>query len=79
MVQVRIALPALIFIVTAFSSLDAAVLFEGDIILTPEQEMLAKGRVPRTGLLDEKFRWPKNSARQVIVPYTFETASGYSE
>jgi hypothetical protein len=57
--------------------------FQGDIVLTPEQEELINGegnhKGSRTGLSRTQFRWPKNSAGQVIVPYTFQASSGFSK
>lgn len=55
--------------------------FQGDIILTPEQEDIINGntRGARTGLLNTRSRWPKNSSGYVIVPYTFQSASGFSK
>lgn len=37
--------------------------FEGDILLTSEQEEMIEG-VKRTGLIDTNYRWPDN-----VVPY----------
>lgn len=41
--------------------------FEGDIILTPEQEQQLFG-YGRTGLIDLRYRWPGNS-----VPYSLSS------
>lgn len=39
--------------------------FEGDIVITPEElDELLSGRGGRTGLINERYRWPDN-----IVPY----------
>lgn len=52
--------------------------FEGDMILSDEQlRNLDFG--PRNGLVHKKFRWPKNSKGEVIVPYNFSNANDYSE
>jgi hypothetical protein len=55
--------------------------FQGDIVLTPEQKALVSGttRGSRTGLLDKKYRWPKNSFGKVILPYTFQSSAGFSK
>jgi hypothetical protein len=53
-------------------------LFQGDIILSPEQEELVFADPSvndihsRTGRLDEKYRWPKNKFGQVIMPYVIQ-------
>jgi hypothetical protein len=53
--------------------------FQGDIILTPEQEEQfdKNSKSSRTGLRNARYRWPKNSAGQVVVPYTIQGSSGY--
>lgn len=51
-------------------------LFQGDILLTPEQE--EPQRSGRLGLKNEAYRWPKNSQGRVIVPYTIQASAGYS-
>lgn len=52
--------------------------FEGDMIMSDEQlQNLDFG--PRNGLVHKKFRWPKNSKGEVIVPYNFTNADDYSE
>jgi hypothetical protein len=57
--------------------------FQGDIFLTPEQEELINqvesSKFTRTGLVDEYYRWPKNSEGEVVVPYMFQTSSGFSK
>lgn len=55
--------------------------FQGDIDLTPEQEAIINGtaRGGRTGLLNTKYRWPKNSAGYVMVPYAFQPFSQFSK
>jgi hypothetical protein len=55
--------------------------FQGDIVLSPEQEQILNGnsKGSRTGLLNKSNKWPKNSAGQVVVPYTFQAASGFSK
>lgn len=35
--------------------------FEGDMVLTLEQEAMALGREERTGLIDTNYRWPENT------------------
>jgi hypothetical protein len=65
------------------SALEFGDKFQGDIVLTPEQEELINeaenSKTSRTGLLSARYRWPKNSAGQVIVPYTFQASSGFSK
>lgn len=49
--------------------------FQGDMILTEEQrqEMFDTSIVEsRTGLLADKYRWPKNSNGKPIVPYVID-------
>lgn len=53
--------------------------FQGDIVLTSNQEEFFNGKVPKTGLLSLAKRWPKNSLGQVVVPYTFNAAAGFSK
>lgn len=47
--------------------------FQGDIVLTPEQENEANhvGRVGRTGTVNTNVRWPKINGR-VTVPYVID-------
>lgn len=63
------------------SSLEYGDKFQGDIVLTPSQEEMfnGTGKGSRTGLLDTRYRWPKNTAGQVIVPYTFLSSAGFSK
>ncbi|CRK92007.1 CLUMA_CG005587, isoform A [Clunio marinus] len=54
---------------------------QGDLVVTNEQfnEMYNPSmRSGRTGLLSTNYRWPKNSAGQVEVPYTFRSSSGFT-
>jgi hypothetical protein len=55
--------------------------FQGDIVLTEDQEDFFKGnstsKGSRTGLIDTRYRWLKNRLGQVIVPYTLD--GSYSE
>lgn len=54
--------------------------YQGDIQLSPEQEILLKSKdnlTARTGLLFEDQRWEKNGDGHVIMPYTIEKS--YSE
>jgi hypothetical protein len=47
--------------------------FQGDIELSPEQEEIfmanSSSKGSRTGIVDTRYRWPKNTQGQVIVPY----------
>lgn len=47
--------------------------FQGDIVLTPEQESEGTlvGRNGRTGTVNTRVRWPKVNGR-VIVPYVID-------
>jgi hypothetical protein len=53
--------------------------FQGDIVLTPSQEIMLSRKIPKTGLLSLTSRWPKNNAGQVIVPYAFNFTAGFSK
>lgn len=54
------------------------VLVEGDMFLNKFQvRNLAFG--PRNGMIDKKYRWPKNKLGKVIVPYKFNETSAYCE
>jgi hypothetical protein len=60
-----------------------AKLFQGDIILQPEQrEILLSNDTDdsskRTSLLLEYMRWPKNALGKVVVPFVIEKTN-YSE
>lgn len=48
--------------------------FQGDIVLTPEQESegTLEGRNGRTGTTNTNVRWPKVNGR-VIVPYVIDS------
>lgn len=49
--------------------------YQGDILLTKDQE---NGFIMlRTGLKDERYRWPMNKDKKVVVPYTI--ANEYSK
>ena len=52
--------------------------FQGDIVLSPEQEKLLNetdsGRNGRTGQINMRYRWPKNSQGIVNVPIAFSSA-----
>jgi hypothetical protein len=52
--------------------------YEGDIILTPEQEEAIEknGRDGRTGIIDTRRRWPKVNGL-VYMPYVIDSQSGY--
>lgn len=52
--------------------------FQGDIKLTDEQKKLMfDGVRPNTGWTETWFRWPKNAAGQVIVPYRIQASEGF--
>lgn len=52
--------------------------FQGDMILTEKQRRnLEFG--PRNGLVDQRFRWPKNRNGKVVVPYEFKNRREFSE
>jgi hypothetical protein len=68
--------------------------FQGDMMLTDEQreyflsndteineeeEKEGGDWSQRTGLKDEKYRWPKNDEGQVIVPYIIDEESEFCE
>ncbi|CRK92010.1 CLUMA_CG005590, isoform A [Clunio marinus] len=56
--------------------------FQGDIILSEELENDLKGlnsRRQRTGLIDTRYRWPKDASGNVIVPYTFDSSAADPE
>lgn len=62
------------------SPLELGEKYQGDIILTPEQERIINGtRNSKTGMLNLRYRWPKNSAGFVEVPISYHEPSGYSE
>jgi hypothetical protein len=61
-------------------------MFQGDIILSPEQQDLLKNTprneeeedVPtRTGLISEEYRWPKDARGLVYMPYEIDPSSDY--
>ncbi|CRK90140.1 CLUMA_CG003856, isoform A [Clunio marinus] len=55
---------------------------QGDLILTAEQfdAMYNNStKAGKTGLLSSSYRWPKNSAGYVQVPYTFRASSGFTQ
>jgi hypothetical protein len=43
--------------------------FEGDMVLSPLQQQVIDGYYPRTGLINERYRWA-----DAIVPYTLSAA-----
>jgi hypothetical protein len=65
--------------------------FQGDIILTEDQRKYLFDEESeddesdsalvsnRTGVKDLRFRWPKDSKGQVIVPYTFDPKAKFCE
>lgn len=67
--------------------------FQGDMALTPEQQKLyltedngededgsePEGLISRTGIINTKFRWPKNANGNVIVPYKINDLSNFCE
>lgn len=57
---------------------DSGGLFEGDMILNKFQKRnLAFGA--RNGLIDKKYRWPKDKCGNVIVPYKFKNSTEFCE
>lgn len=52
--------------------------FQGDIVLTPEQDEIISdtGKGSRTGLLSIRYRWPK-SGGHVQVPYVYRASAGF--
>lgn len=56
-------------------------LFQGDIKLTEEQQDIIDGKVKvgRTGMLDTRNHWPKNSRGIVEIPYQINPNAGFSE
>lgn len=61
-------------------------LFQGDLKLDETQmEILLRNNSgddtgnlkSRTGVLDDEYRWPKNSQDLVVIPYIIDTLSGY--
>lgn len=69
--------------VTVKVQLESGKLFQGDIKLVQEQKdyfLVNDGSVPpRTGWIDEHYRWPKDSKGKVIVPYYIDPASDFGE
>jgi hypothetical protein len=53
--------------------------FEGDIVLTQDQKDSINGKGGRTGLLSSYWRWPINTAGQVIVPYVIRASDAFCE
>lgn len=41
--------------------------FEGDMVLNQEQMLSVLGLGSKNGLIDKKYRWPKNEVPYVIV------------
>lgn len=67
-----------------------AELFQGDIKLTEEQESFfsspkedgeedEEGVLFKTGLIDRKYRWKKNSDGKAIVPYVINSEADFCE
>lgn len=57
-------------------------IFQGDIILTPDQDEYLHNpsvKQARTGLLETRYKWPKNQDGFVLLPYTISDAAGFSE
>lgn len=59
--------------------------FQGDIYLVPEQHDIFKfepsavdEKKVMTGLIETKYRWPKDHNGHVIVPYKISKTSNYS-
>ncbi|CRK90139.1 CLUMA_CG003855, isoform A [Clunio marinus] len=55
---------------------------QDDLILTAEQfdAMYNNStKAGKTGILSTRYRWPKNSAGYVQVPYTFRASSGFTQ
>jgi hypothetical protein len=56
--------------------------FQGDLMLSNEQKRMfeASGDVAHTGVRGSHYRWHKDlKTGKVMVPYTFDSASRYSE
>lgn len=52
--------------------------FQGDMILS-DRQIRNLGFNPRNGLVHNRFRWPKNAAGKVIVPYAFRNKGEFSK
>ncbi|XP_070493986.1 high choriolytic enzyme 1-like [Chironomus tepperi] len=76
----------------ASTALENGEYFQGDMRLSPEQEQYyltdadldgedgegAEGIWSRTGILNTKFRWPKDKEGKVNVPYKIEESANFS-
>lgn len=53
--------------------------FQGDVVITEEQlkNMRGSNKRSKTVLTNSMYRWFKNSAGQVNIPYYFEPSSPY--
>lgn len=77
----------------ASTALENGEYFQGDISLSPEQEKYyltdedlegdegeeAEGVGSRTGILNTKYRWPKDKNGKVNVPYRIEESANFCE
>jgi hypothetical protein len=77
----------------AARSLENGNFFQGDMKLLPEQEKFFTssdndeednddeeyGLFTRTGIINTKYRWPKNSEGHVVIPYKIDEAAKYCE
>lgn len=77
----------------ARASLEYGHFFQGDMNLTPEQEQFyasnssnddedtgeSYGLLTRTGIINTKYRWPKDASGKINVPYKIDSAAGYCE
>lgn len=50
--------------------------FQGDMILS-KQQIRNLNFTPRNGLINKRYRWPKNNEGNVIVPYGFKDKDEY--
>ena len=55
--------------------------FQGDVVMSEQQlnYMRSLKKLPKSGLLNSRYRWIKNSLGQVKIPYYFEPSSPYSK
>lgn len=69
-----------------YQDLENGNMYQGDIILLPEQRDLVKNTprsdadddIPtRTGLISEEYRWPKDAQGNVQMPYEIDPSSQY--
>ena len=64
-----------------------AELFQGDIMLNEEQESFFNSPKDdededvlfKTGLIDTKYRWKKNSDGKAVMPYVISSEAGFCE